>query len=125
MMVRSLLADLDLAIRLDVHGDGEEILTYLKDLEDNTEPCPDLVLLDLNIPKSSGTEVLHWIRKSTRCGKLPVVLLTSSQSPKDRELAEQLGVSHYFCKPTDLDEYMKLGSIVTEVLSQIGRRVED
>ena len=123
MIVRSVLADLSSGVRLDVHGDGEEILNYLKDLEDNTEPCPDLVLLDLNIPKSSGTEVLHWIRKSTRCGKLPVVLLTSSHSPRDRELAEQLGVSHYFCKPTDLDEYLKLGAVVSEVLRTVGHQI--
>ena len=118
LVVRNVIEELPVNCRLDVYSDGEEILTYLANLDANEDHCPDLVLLDLNIPKSSGTEVLQWIRKSVRCQKLPVILLTSSDSPRDRGQAEKLGVAHYFKKPTDLDEYMKLGPIVLRLLSE-------
>ncbi len=117
LVVRNLIEELRINSRLAVYSDGEEMLTYLSALDANEDHRPDLILLDLNIPKSSGTEVLQWIRKSVRCRELPVILLTSSDSPRDRERAEKLGVLHYFRKPTDLDEYMELGPIVLKMLS--------
>ncbi len=116
-VVRNLIEELGINCRLHVYSDGEEILTYLAALDASDDHCPDLVLMDINIPKCSGTEVLQWIRKSVRCGELPVILLTSSDRPRDREQAERLGVLYYFRKPTDLDEYMKLGPILRQVLA--------
>jgi len=117
LVVRNMIGELGINCRLDVYLDGEEILRHFGALDVIEDPCPDLVLLDLNLPKSTGIEVLQWIRKSIRCQELPVILLTSSDSPRDREQAEKLGVVHYFRKPTDLDEYMKLGPIVRRMLS--------
>ena len=115
LVVRNLIEEVGIKCHLEVYSDGEEILRYLATLDAIEDPCPDLVLLDLNIPKSSGTEVLQWIRKSVRCQELPVILLTSSDSPRDREQAEKLGVAHYFRKPTDLDEDMKLGTLLLQM----------
>jgi CheY-like chemotaxis protein len=68
----------------------------------------DHLLLDLNLPRRTGTEVLRRLRQSPRCGHIPVVILTSSDAPKDREYANRLAADSYFRKPSDLKEFMKI-----------------
>lgn len=80
----------------------------------------DLVLLDLNLPKKSGVEVLRHIRNSTRCRSAAVLVVTSSDSARDREQVEALGADGYFRKPSDYAEFMKLGMIVRDILQQRG-----
>ena len=79
-------------------------------------PRPSLLLLDLNLPRRSGTEVLQRLRQSPTCGNIPVVILTSSDAPKDRESAEQLAADCYFRKPSDLNEFLKIREIVDGLL---------
>jgi CheY-like chemotaxis protein len=74
------------------------------------------MLLDLNLPKKTGTQVLERLRKSSRCGGIPVIVMTSSDSPKDKEQTTSLGANQYFRKPSKLEEFMKLSEIVREVL---------
>ena len=52
-------------------------------------PCPSLVVLDLNLPKTSGREVLQRIRRSSRCGNMPVVVFSSSEAEKDKQEAAE------------------------------------
>jgi len=78
--------------------------------------CPGIVLLDLNIPKVSGREVLARIRSSPRCGDVPVVIVTSSNSPEDLAAIGALNASAYFRKPTDLSAFMELGNIIARLL---------
>ena len=66
--------------RMDVARDGDEATEYLME---NEKPCPDLVLLDLKIPKQNGLQVLRSIRASEKTCRLPVVMLTSSNQPTD------------------------------------------
>ena len=86
-------------------ADGEQAIEYLSGLGpyvDRTQhPLPDLVLLDINMPRVSGLEVLEWIRQKSRFKSLPVVILTSSSRPEDREKARQLDVDDYLLKPSD------------------------
>jgi CheY-like chemotaxis protein len=100
-----------------VANDGEKAIQFVEAAEANpAAPCPQVVLLDLNLPRTSGTDVLRRLRKSSRCANVPVIVVTSSDAPSDREEVESLGASRYFLKPQNIDEYMKLGSIVREVL---------
>jgi chemotaxis family two-component system response regulator Rcp1 len=85
---------------------------------DDNAPCVDLILLDLNLPKKSGEDVLHHLRKSKRCRNAIVLIVTSSDSARDREAAAVLTVSAYFRKPSEYAEFMKLGSVVGQLLSQ-------
>jgi len=77
----------------------------------------DTVLLDLNLPKETGEDVLLHMRKSVRCKNARVLVVTSSDSVSDRKAMEALGVNGFFRKPSDYAEYLKLGSIVKALLS--------
>jgi CheY-like chemotaxis protein len=112
------------AIKLDgmdcdfqVSEDGEKAIDFI-DAIDRTEsvPQPHIVLLDLNLPRKSGARVLERIRQSPKCGRMPVVIVTSSDSPSDKGQVARLGATRYFQKPLDLGEFMKLGPLVREVL---------
>jgi chemotaxis family two-component system response regulator Rcp1 len=96
---------------------GEDMLKMIARLEaDPSEGCPDLFLIDLNLPRRSGDEILACIRQSSRCARVPVIVITSSDSPQDRARARQLGASFYFRKPADLERFMAIGGIVREFL---------
>jgi len=80
--------------------DGDKAVAYLEiTSDDGNDPTPDLVLLDLNLPARSGFEVLQWIRDQPRLAALPVVVISSSGRPEDRERARQLGADDYLVKP--------------------------
>jgi two-component system, chemotaxis family, response regulator Rcp1 len=83
---------------------------------DPSAPCPDLILLDLNLPIKSGAEVLHHLRESRRCKTARVLVISSSDSARDRASVERLGTAGYFRKPTDYAEYLKLGPLVKSLL---------
>ena len=78
----------------------------------------DLILLDLNLPKIDGSTVLSELRQHPESARVPVIVVTSSDSPKDKARMAQLGISYYFRKPTEYDEYMQLGGIVKQVMDQ-------
>jgi len=88
-----------LSVRLKVIEDGEEALKYFESVEsDGGVPCPDALLLDLNLPRKSGREVLQSVRQNKRCRDLPVIILTSSNSAEDRRETAELGATRYFRK---------------------------
>jgi CheY-like chemotaxis protein len=104
----------------DLHfaNDGQEATKFIADADaDPAAPCPDLVLLDLNLPKRNGEDVLRSLRQSARCRDVIVVVVSSSDTPKDRTGIDGLGVAAYFKKPSDFSEYMKLGPLVKTLLS--------
>jgi DNA-binding response OmpR family regulator len=115
-LIRSALQDAGLDFRLHVISDGEQALRFLQNVEADQSACPDLLLLDLNLPKLSGADILRNLRENNQCSASSVVVLTSSDSPQDRARVAQLGVEHYFLKTASLDEFMKLGSLVRQVL---------
>lgn len=98
-------------VTLIVAHDGEEALDFVQQRGAFLEPVePDLIILDLNLPKNDGSEVLRSVRTSERLRKVPVVILTSSDSPRDRANAEKLGADAYITKPSDLDAFLALGA---------------
>lgn len=98
--------------------DGEQAFRFFDEADhDLATPCPDLVILDVNLPRRSGSQVLAHIRDSGRCAGVPVMVVTSSDSAKDREEMSGLGISAYFRKPSEFDEYMKLGDIAHALLT--------
>ena len=112
-VVRESLGQSGLAFELKVLDDGEKAVDFVDGMDrDDTAPLPDVILLDFNLPKKSGPQVLERIRRSPRCAGIPVVVVTSSDSPRDKAEAARLGVLHYFRKPSRLDEFMKLGPLV-------------
>lgn len=106
-----------LDIDLKVISDGERAIAFFNELEaaDGVE-CPSLMLLDLNLPRISGLEVLARVRAARRCGDIPVVIMTSSDAEKDRTESEALGATAYFRKPSGYESFLKLGDVIREML---------
>lgn len=97
--------DIDLVIM----RDGEKAIAYLAGNEQaENHPIPDLVLLDLKLPRKSGFEVLEWIKKHPNMQATPVVILSSSKQTQDLQMAYQMGANSYLVKPTGFSELNKL-----------------
>jgi len=121
-LVRRALEKHDLDCKLIVVEDGQAALHFMEEADaDDGVVCPDLVLLDLNLPRATGSRVLTRIRQSPRCTRTPIIIITSSDSPLDRETAARLGATGYFQKPGDLAGFMQLGRIVRDALEKNAR----
>jgi CheY-like chemotaxis protein len=95
--------------RLDVVTDGAAALAYLRNEPPYTDaPRPDLVLLDLNLPRKSGLEVLDEMRSDESLAHIPVIMLTSSAAQSDVEAAYARGANAFVVKPLELDAFMDL-----------------
>ncbi len=88
--------------------DGEAGMRFFQTLDINQKmPLPNLVLLDLNLPKRSVHEVLEVIPRSARCPAMSVIVVTSSQHQSDLARVRRLGATAYFHKPSNFGEFMK------------------
>ena len=112
LLIREALKGGGFEFELVVQPDGERMLDYIDLIDSGMEGCPDVVLLDLNLPKRNGDVLLQRMRSSVRCRHVPVIVVTSSDSKKDRDMATRLGASDYFRKVNDIDEFMLLGALV-------------
>jgi len=105
-------------VNLQVLSDGEKAFAMIEATEaDESAPSPAVLILDLNLPKRSGQEILQRVRQSAKLGRIPVVIFTSSDSPVDRAETSRLGATAYFRKPADLEEFMCIGKVVQSVLT--------
>ena len=87
-------------------ADGEEALAFVYRRDHHADkPRPDLILLDVNLPKRSGHEVLAAVKNEPGLRTIPVVMLTSSKSPQDVKTAYERHANAYLQKPTELAEY--------------------
>ena len=101
-LIRRALADLDgTEVTVEVAGDGEQAVERLARSRFAPGGRPQLVLLDLKMPRMDGLEVLRRIRADEATAQLPVVVLTSSERQEDREAAVAAGASWFVCKPID------------------------
>jgi DNA-binding response OmpR family regulator len=120
LLVREAIRMENLPLEVHIAPDGERVIEFIAAAErDPNAPCPDILLLDLNLPKIEGLEVLRRIRASGKCRNLPVLIVTSSDSPADRKMASQLGAG-YFRKPVTYDEFVKIGNVLKEFLQTSG-----
>jgi CheY-like chemotaxis protein len=107
---------------LNIHPavDGEMAITFIEQSEKDPNAQPlDAVLLDLNLPKIDGFEVLRRIRASARYQRLPVIVVTSSDSMSDRQEGAKLGAG-YFRKRASYEEFLKVGHAIREFLETNG-----
>jgi len=116
-LVRRALKEHRVAHELHLVRDGAEALEFVNSMgQSRQSPCPDLILLDLNLPKVDGHNVLTAFRKHPDCAHTPVIVVTSSDAPGDRARLANLGISHYFRKPSDYNAFLGLGAIVRKVV---------
>jgi chemotaxis family two-component system response regulator Rcp1 len=117
-LIREALADAGIAADIQVAEDGEKALHFLEAAEsDESTPCPTLVILDINLPRKKGGDILRHMRRLSRCCNALVLVVTSSDSIRDREEMDRLGANGYFRKPSDYAGFMKLGHVVKALLS--------
>jgi two-component system, chemotaxis family, response regulator Rcp1 len=106
-LTREAFKDAKVHINLHVAADGAEAMAFLKRAGPHADaPRPDLILLDLNLPKKDGREVLKEIKESPTLGIIPVVILTTSASEADILRTYQLHANCYITKPVDLDGFL-------------------
>ena len=110
-LIRHAIPGGEAPINFDVARDGEEALLYLKRWEQGT-PTPIVILLDLNLPKLSGLEVLNVLKTHPRYKILPIVVLTSSNLPDDIQKAYEFGVNSYILKSIDYDQFSKAVGLI-------------
>ena len=93
-------------------ADGQEAIDYLAGhgpfATRRKHPLPCLLLLDLNMPGKNGFEVLHWVRAYPPLKTLPVVIISGSNQPSDRERAQELGITDYVVKPPSVTDLVEL-----------------
>jgi two-component system, chemotaxis family, response regulator Rcp1 len=110
-LIEEALREHQVDFRITVAEDGEAAMSLMS----QGSVHPDIVLLDLNMPKRGGGEVLERIRQGS-ARELPVIILTSSDSPTDREEALRLGATCYIRKPTGLDEFLEIGATIKRLV---------
>lgn len=119
-LVQQALEEHEIEHELQVAKDGAEALDLLARMgKPGQPPCPDLLLLDLNLPKVDGPQVLTEFRKHPQCAQTPVIIVSSSDALRDLARLTALGVSNYFRKPTDLVAFLQLGAVVRAVIEGI------
>jgi chemotaxis family two-component system response regulator Rcp1 len=108
-LTREAFKDAKVHIRLHVASDGQEAMSFLKrESEHANAPRPDLILLDLNLPRKDGREVLAEIKEDPALKTIPVVILTTSASEEDILRSYQLHANCYITKPVGLDGFLKV-----------------
>lgn len=94
---------------LSVVGDGVQALAFLRKQAPYLQaPCPDLILLDLNLPKKDGRTVLEEIKADEKLKRIPVVILTTSSAEEDIVKAYDLHANCYISKPIDLEQFIQV-----------------
>lgn len=114
-LTKEAFKDAKMLNNLHVVNNGEDAMAFLHRHGNyvNT-PRPDLILLDLNLPKKDGREVLAEIKKDPDLKRIPVVILTTSDDEKDVMKAYNLHVNAYIKKPVDLEQFMRIVEAVEE-----------
>lgn len=97
------------ANRINIAVDGIDAMAFLRREGKYADaPTPDLILLDLNLPKKNGREVLADIKRDKSLGRIPVVVLTSSQAEKDIIMTYDLHANCYITKPVDFEQFINV-----------------
>lgn len=122
LLVRKALDESSLGYVMTRFEDGDEALRALCPETGEAELLPDILVMDLNFPRSEGIDLLLRIRQAPRLAQVPVMILTSSESPSDMHKTALLGADRYLLKPAQLDEFLtKVGTGIKDLLLE-GRR---
>ncbi|MGE5399688.1 MAG: response regulator [Ignavibacteriales bacterium] len=108
LLIEEIIKELSFNCRLDKKMNGLSAMQYLQAMSAEPEKgFPGLVILDINLPKKNGLEILAAMRVDKYLKDIPVVIYTSSNNDEDRQVAESLGVLDYVIKPVDFNDYYR------------------
>jgi len=120
-LTREALREADVAVELTAVPDGEQALAFLRAEGEHAGAArPDLILLDLNLPKKNGLEVLDEIKRDPELRSTPVIMLTTSSS-RDVAASYAAGVNCYVVKPLDLDDFTRLVQAINSFWFEVAR----
>ena len=105
--------------KLEVVMEGDMVYSHIS----TSQNLPEIIILDFNLPKVHGRDVLKQIKSSEKFNKIPLVVLTTSSSKEDVEYAYSLGANKFITKPTTLEEFNQAISIIVEC-SQNGHKTD-
>ena len=105
MTVKRVLKDIQVTSELVPAGDGEQALAYLRD-DGNAKPC--IILLDLNMPKMNGIEFMRIVKADEALQRIPIVVLTTSNSDQDISKSFELGAAGYMLKSVDYKKFVEI-----------------
>ncbi len=122
LMTREAFEDNKVANRLSVVSDGVSALEFLrKEGEHSDAPTPDLILLDLNLPRMDGREVLEALKNDAALRAIPVVVLTTSEAEEDVVRSYSLHANAYVTKPVDFDRFIEVVRQIDEFFVEVVR----
>jgi two-component system, chemotaxis family, response regulator Rcp1 len=124
-LIREALRDSPVDVTLVVARDGVEATDYLCKTLVGQFTRPDLIILDLNLPRKSGREVLAEIKSDLRLKQIPVIVMTSSSASEDVTYAYSLNANSYITKPGDLAEYLRVVRAIQVFWFNAARLPED
>jgi CheY-like chemotaxis protein len=107
-LIREALRGAPMVVHITVARDGVEAMDYLHHCKNADSPLPDLILLDLNLPRKNGREVLMEVKSDPELKPIPVLVMTSSYDEDDIAQAYSLNANCYIRKPIDLIEYQRV-----------------
>jgi len=108
-LTQELIEEVDFAVNVNVVDDGVKAVAYLRHEGDYTWAVrPDLILLDLNLPRKDGREVLQEIKNDHNLKHIPVIILTTSDADDDILKSYKLGASAFITKPVSLEQFTKI-----------------
>lgn len=111
ILTRDAFIENQLSSQLMFVRNGEELMDYLHhkgDYSEENAPTPNLILLDLNMPRMDGREALVGIKSNPRLKLIPIVILTTSKAEEDILKSYELGVNSFITKPVSFDEMLKI-----------------
>ncbi len=106
LLTTETLEETNLSKKISIARDGLEAITLLDSYSFNNQDLPDLVLLDINLPKINGFAVLEHIKNANTLSHIPVIILTTSSSPADKIMANELKASNYLIKPAEIEDFV-------------------
>jgi two-component system, chemotaxis family, response regulator Rcp1 len=114
-LAKEMFKEVKVKINLTVAEDGVQAMEYLRKVGSDPRLIkPELIILDLNLPKKDGREVLAEIKNREDLKRIPVIILTSSTSVEDVNKAYEEHANCYIAKPVDLDEFARIVKIIEE-----------
>lgn len=117
-LIREAIETTKLPVLLHIVRDGEQAVRFFDRVDASpATPCPDLVLLDISLPRKLGSAVLQHIRNSRRSRGVLVIAISTSKSAQDRAEMMKLGANGFFPKPSEYEDFMRLGDIVKNLLT--------
>ena len=114
-LTQEALKESHLIVNLSIVRDGMEAMDFLRGKGQHAnKPAPDLILLDLNLPRKDGREVLEEIKNDAELKRIPVVVLTTSEAESDILTTYGLHANCYINKPVDMDQFIKIVKLLEE-----------